>query len=137
MWEFEGEGDTLTPFPMPGSGQVWGFEGVGGHTDPCPLCQALSGCRHTLGALCQERGQVLELLGQPLRMVLLEAERDSWLSLSRPSSPFVMRNPTPEASPVGPYTPGMAWPAPPWGPPAALQEPPSAPVYPHLPPLIS
>ncbi|CAM2101743.1 unnamed protein product [Caretta caretta] len=41
-------------------------------------------------------------------MVLLEAERDSWLSLSRPSSPFVMRNPTPEASPVGPYTPECA-----------------------------
>ncbi|CAM5157434.1 unnamed protein product [Eretmochelys imbricata] len=80
-----------------------------GHMDMSEAhLKALSGCRHTLGALCQERGQVLELLGQPLRMVLLEAERDSWLSLSRPSSPFVMRNPTPEASPVGPYTPECA-----------------------------
>ncbi|XP_067388074.1 tektin-like protein 1 [Emydura macquarii macquarii] len=70
--------------------------------------KALSGCRQTLGALCQERGQVLELLGQPLRMVLLEAGRDSWLSLSRPSSPFVVRNPTPEPNPVGPYTPECA-----------------------------
>uniref|UniRef100_A0A8C3HGI2 Tektin like 1 n=1 Tax=Chrysemys picta bellii TaxID=8478 RepID=A0A8C3HGI2_CHRPI len=84
--------------------------------------KALGRCQQTLGMLCQERGQVLELLGQPLRMVLLEAERESWLSLSRPPSPFVMRNPTPEPSPVGPYTPGMAWPAPPQGPSIALQE---------------
>uniref|UniRef100_A0A8C8SBC5 Coiled-coil domain containing 105 n=1 Tax=Pelusios castaneus TaxID=367368 RepID=A0A8C8SBC5_9SAUR len=68
--------------------------------------KALGRCRQTLGALCQERGEVLELLGQPLRMVLLAAGRDSWLSLSRPSSPFVVRNPTPEPNPVGPYTPG-------------------------------
>ncbi|XP_074928175.1 tektin-like protein 1 [Chelonoidis abingdonii] len=70
--------------------------------------KALGNCQHTLSMLCQERGQVLELLGQPLRMVLLEAERESWLSLSRPSSPFVVRNPTPEPSPVGPYTPECA-----------------------------
>uniref|UniRef100_A0A8C0GPX7 Tektin like 1 n=1 Tax=Chelonoidis abingdonii TaxID=106734 RepID=A0A8C0GPX7_CHEAB len=89
--------------------------------------KALGNCQHTLSMLCQERGQVLELLGQPLRMVLLEAERESWLSLSRPSSPFVVRNPTPEPSPVGPYTPGMAWPAPPQGPLTALPEPPSSP----------
>uniref|UniRef100_A0A8C3S3D3 Coiled-coil domain containing 105 n=1 Tax=Chelydra serpentina TaxID=8475 RepID=A0A8C3S3D3_CHESE len=89
-----------------------------GHMDMSEAhLKALSGCRQTLGALCQERGQVLELLGQPLRMVLLAAERDSWLSLSRPSSPFVVRNPTPEPSPVGPYTPGMAWPALPRRPP--------------------
>uniref|UniRef100_A0A8C4Y4Q6 Tektin like 1 n=1 Tax=Gopherus evgoodei TaxID=1825980 RepID=A0A8C4Y4Q6_9SAUR len=92
--------------------------------------KALGKCQHTLSMLCQERGQVLELLGQPLRMVLLEAERESWLSLSRPSSPFVVRNPTPEPSPVGPYTPGMAWPAPPQGPPTALPEDPACP--PHL-----
>nr|XP_023968406.1 coiled-coil domain-containing protein 105 [Chrysemys picta bellii] len=82
--------------------------GCGEHTDPCLPCQALGRCQQTLGMLCQERGQVLELLGQPLRMVLLEAERESWLSLSRPPSPFVMRNPTPEPSPVGPYTPECA-----------------------------
>uniref|UniRef100_A0A8C8SBD7 Coiled-coil domain containing 105 n=1 Tax=Pelusios castaneus TaxID=367368 RepID=A0A8C8SBD7_9SAUR len=70
--------------------------------------KALGRCRQTLGALCQERGEVLELLGQPLRMVLLAAGRDSWLSLSRPSSPFVVRNPTPEPNPVGPYTPECA-----------------------------
>uniref|UniRef100_A0A674JR17 Tektin like 1 n=1 Tax=Terrapene triunguis TaxID=2587831 RepID=A0A674JR17_9SAUR len=70
--------------------------------------KALGRCQQTLGMLCQERGQVLELLGQPLRMVLLEAERESWLSLSRPPSPFVVRNPTPEPSPVGPYTPECA-----------------------------
>uniref|UniRef100_A0A452H6Y5 Uncharacterized protein n=1 Tax=Gopherus agassizii TaxID=38772 RepID=A0A452H6Y5_9SAUR len=98
--------------------------------------KALGKCQHTLSMLCQERGQVLELLGQPLRMVLLEAERESWLSLSRPSSPFVVRNPTPEPSPVGPYTPGMAWPAPPQGPPTALPEPPSTPVDPACPPHL-
>ncbi|XP_074872863.1 tektin-like protein 1 [Carettochelys insculpta] len=70
--------------------------------------KALDKCQHTLELLCQERGRALELLGQPLHMVLLEAERDSWLSLSRPSTPFVVRNPTPEPSPFGPYTPECA-----------------------------
>lgn len=70
------------------------------------MLQALANNRQTLDTLCGERGRVLELMPQPLRMVLLEAGRDSWLGLSRPSSPWVERNQTPTPDPIGPYTPG-------------------------------
>ncbi|XP_006262905.2 tektin-like protein 1 [Alligator mississippiensis] len=70
--------------------------------------QALDKCQRSLGELCEERGCVLELMGQPLHRVLLESGRDSWLSLTRPSSPNVDRNPTPEPNPIGPYTPECA-----------------------------
>uniref|UniRef100_A0A8C6VAQ6 Uncharacterized protein n=1 Tax=Naja naja TaxID=35670 RepID=A0A8C6VAQ6_NAJNA len=66
----------------------------------------LGTCRETLNTLCGERGRVLDLVPQPLRMVLLEAGRDSWLGLDRPSSPWVERNQTPIPNPVGPFTPG-------------------------------
>ncbi|XP_053155867.1 coiled-coil domain-containing protein 105 [Hemicordylus capensis] len=65
----------------------------------------LGTCRQTLDMLCGERGRVLDLLPQPLRMILLEAGRDSWLGLSRPSSPWVERNQTPTPDPIGPFTP--------------------------------
>uniref|UniRef100_G1KKS6 Coiled-coil domain containing 105 n=1 Tax=Anolis carolinensis TaxID=28377 RepID=G1KKS6_ANOCA len=68
--------------------------------------KALGKCRENLNTLCGERGQVLDLVPQPLRMVLLGAGRDSWLGLSRPSSPWVERNETPIPDPVGPFTPG-------------------------------
>lgn len=72
---------------------------------PCVL-QALGNCRQTLDTLCGERSQVLDLVPHPLRMILLGAGRDSWLALSRPSSPWVERNETPKPDPIGPYTPG-------------------------------
>ncbi|XP_060540229.1 tektin-like protein 1 [Pantherophis guttatus] len=68
----------------------------------------LGACRETLNTLCGERGRVLDLVPQPLRMVLLEAGRDSWLGLDRPSSPWVERNETPIPNPVGPFTPECA-----------------------------
>uniref|UniRef100_A0A8C6VEI1 Coiled-coil domain-containing protein 105 n=1 Tax=Naja naja TaxID=35670 RepID=A0A8C6VEI1_NAJNA len=68
----------------------------------------LGTCRETLNTLCGERGRVLDLVPQPLRMVLLEAGRDSWLGLDRPSSPWVERNQTPIPNPVGPFTPECA-----------------------------
>ncbi|XP_062829788.1 tektin-like protein 1 [Anolis carolinensis] len=70
--------------------------------------KALGKCRENLNTLCGERGQVLDLVPQPLRMVLLGAGRDSWLGLSRPSSPWVERNETPIPDPVGPFTPECA-----------------------------
>uniref|UniRef100_A0A7M4EK06 Tektin like 1 n=1 Tax=Crocodylus porosus TaxID=8502 RepID=A0A7M4EK06_CROPO len=70
--------------------------------------QALGKCQRSLGELCEERGRVLELMGQPLHRVLLESGRGSWLSLTRSSSPNVDRNPTPEPNPIGPYTPECA-----------------------------
>uniref|UniRef100_A0A670ZBT2 Coiled-coil domain containing 105 n=1 Tax=Pseudonaja textilis TaxID=8673 RepID=A0A670ZBT2_PSETE len=66
----------------------------------------LATCRETLNTLCGERGRVLDLVPQPLRMVLLGAGRDSWLGLDRPSSPWVERNETPIPNPVGAFTPG-------------------------------
>ncbi|XP_026538829.1 coiled-coil domain-containing protein 105 [Notechis scutatus] len=68
----------------------------------------LATCRETLNTLCGERGRVLDLMPQPLRMVLLGAGRDSWLGLDRPSSPWVERNETPIPNPVGPFTPECA-----------------------------
>ncbi|KAM6469563.1 tektin-like protein 1 isoform 2-T5 [Liasis olivaceus] len=68
----------------------------------------LGTCRQTLNTLCGERGRVLDLMPQPLRMVLLGAGRDSWLGLDRPSSPWVQRNETPIPDPVGPFTPECA-----------------------------
>lgn len=70
--------------------------------------KALGTNRQTLDTLCGERGRVLDLMPQPLRMVLLEAGRDSWLGLSRPSSPWVERNQTPTPDPIGPFTPECA-----------------------------
>nr|XP_020665750.1 coiled-coil domain-containing protein 105 [Pogona vitticeps]XP_020665751.1 coiled-coil domain-containing protein 105 [Pogona vitticeps] len=70
--------------------------------------KALGTCRQTLDTLCCERGRVLDLVPQPLRMVLLGAGRDSWLRLGRPSSPWVERNETPVPDPVGPFTPDCA-----------------------------
>ncbi|XP_042309270.1 coiled-coil domain-containing protein 105 [Sceloporus undulatus] len=70
--------------------------------------KVLGTCRQTLNTLCSERGRVLDLIPQPLRMVILGAGRDSWLSLSRPSSPWVERNETPIPDPVGPFTPECA-----------------------------
>ncbi|KAH0630358.1 hypothetical protein JD844_013310 [Phrynosoma platyrhinos] len=69
---------------------------------------ALGTCRQTLNTLCGERGRVLDLIPQPLRMVILGAGRDSWLALDRPSSPWVERNETPIPDPVGPFTPECA-----------------------------
>lgn len=68
--------------------------------------QQLGACRETLNTLCGERGRVLDLVPQPLRMILLGAGRDSWLGLDRPSSPWVERNETPIPNPVGAFTPG-------------------------------
>ncbi|KAM3847498.1 tektin-like protein 1 [Vipera latastei] len=68
----------------------------------------LGTCRETLNTLCGERGRVLDLVPQPLRMVLLGAGRDSWLGLDRPSSPWVERNETPIPNSVGPFTPECA-----------------------------
>ncbi|XP_063152475.1 tektin-like protein 1 [Candoia aspera] len=68
----------------------------------------LGTCRETLNTLCGERGRVLDLVPQPLRMVLLGAGRDSWLGLDRPSSPWVERNETPIPDPVGAFTPECA-----------------------------
>ncbi|XP_061474959.1 tektin-like protein 1 [Rhineura floridana] len=70
--------------------------------------KALGTCRQTLDTLCGERGRVLDLVPQPLRMVLLGAGRDSWLGLSRPSSPWVERNQTPIPDPIGAFTPECA-----------------------------
>ncbi|XP_066474074.1 tektin-like protein 1 [Tiliqua scincoides] len=70
--------------------------------------KALGANRQALDTLCGERGRVLDLMPQPLRMVLLEAGRDSWLGLSRPSSPWVERNETPNSDPIGPFTPECA-----------------------------
>ncbi|XP_070591800.1 tektin-like protein 1 [Erythrolamprus reginae] len=68
----------------------------------------LGTCRETLNTLCGERSRVLDLVPQPLRMILLGAGRDSWLGLDRPSSPWVVRNETPIPSPVGAFTPECA-----------------------------
>ncbi|KAF7250012.1 hypothetical protein EYD10_04703 [Varanus komodoensis] len=70
--------------------------------------KALGTCRQNLNTLCGERGRVLDLVPQPLRTVLLGAGRDSWLGLSRPSSPWVERNETPQPDPIGPFTPECA-----------------------------
>ncbi|XP_060095286.1 tektin-like protein 1 [Heteronotia binoei] len=67
--------------------------------------KALGTCRQALETACDERSRVLDLMPHPLRMVLLEAGRDSWLGLDRPSSPWVERNQTPNPDPIGPYTP--------------------------------
>ncbi|XP_077180906.1 tektin-like protein 1 [Paroedura picta] len=67
--------------------------------------KALGTCRQALETACDERSRVLDLMPHPLRMVLLEAGRDSWLKLGRPSSPWVERNRTPRPDPIGPYTP--------------------------------
>ncbi|XP_053234939.1 coiled-coil domain-containing protein 105 [Podarcis raffonei] len=70
--------------------------------------KALGTCRQTLNMLCNERGRVLDLVPQPFRMVLLGAGRDSWLGLSRPSSPWVERNETPIPNPIAAFTPECA-----------------------------
>nr|XP_056723348.1 coiled-coil domain-containing protein 105 [Euleptes europaea] len=67
--------------------------------------KALGTCRQALQTASDERSRVLDLLPHPLRMVLLGAGRDSWLGLSRPSSPWVERNETPVSDPIGPFTP--------------------------------
>uniref|UniRef100_A0ACB8EGI7 Uncharacterized protein n=1 Tax=Sphaerodactylus townsendi TaxID=933632 RepID=A0ACB8EGI7_9SAUR len=67
--------------------------------------KALGACRQALQTASEERSHVLDLMPHPLRMVLLDAGRDSWLGLSRPSSPWVERNQTPKPDPIGPFTP--------------------------------
>ncbi|XP_054831332.1 coiled-coil domain-containing protein 105 [Eublepharis macularius] len=79
------------------------LEGVMGMSED--HLQALGMCRQALETACNERSRVLDLVPHPLRMVLLEAGRDSWLGLSRPSSTWVERNETPKPDPIGPFTP--------------------------------